>query len=229
MSQLPTIVISAAGRGTRMGRDMPKCMIPILGRPLIHWQLDVIRDYPRVVVAVGYRAKEVMAIVAAKRPAAEFVTNAEFESTGTASSVSLAMVRAGGPIISLDGDLLVHPHDLRKLAEGPMPSIGVCEVQSLAPVLTRIADTETGSKLATSFHHDEQLADTSGMLEWTGLVTLDPRIHKISGQGHVYQMISPLLPCRAVQVRCREIDFPEEVPLMEAWLQSLIDEGVMNG
>lgn len=212
-----------------MGRDMPKCLIPILGRPLIHWQLETIRDYPRVIVAVGYRSQEVIDTVATLRSGVEFVTNANFESTGTAASVSLAMARANGPIISLDGDLLVHPLDLRLLASGPAPSIGVCDIQSLAPVLTRIVANGNRDILATSFHHNEQFTDTSSMLEWTGLVTLDPRIHKVAGNGHVYQMISPLLPCRAVRVRCREIDFPEEVPLMEAWLQTLIDQGATNG
>lgn len=229
MNSLPTVIINAAGRGTRMGQARPKCLTTILGKPLIHWQLESIEAFPRLIVAVGFRAEEVVAAVRAIRADAEFVINPEYETTGTASSLSLALARGGQPAISLDGDLLVHPTDLLNLAGGPMPSIGVCDIQSLAPVLTRVPKTNDGKLLATSFHHGEVMDSTADMLEWTGLVTIDPRAHPVSGKGHVYQMILPLLPCRAVHVRCREIDYPTEVPLMEAWLQSLIGEGVFRG
>ncbi|MCM2305841.1 MAG: NTP transferase domain-containing protein [Sulfuritalea sp.] len=229
MNPLPTVVISAAGRGTRMGQPRPKCLIPILGKPLIHWQLEAIQVFPRLIVAVGFHAEEVIATVRAIRPDAEFVVNHEYETTGTASSLSIALAHGGHPAISVDGDLLVHPADLLSLASGPVPSIGVCDIQSLAPVLTSIQNANNGDLQATSFHHGETMDSTSGMLEWTGLVTIDPRAHPVKGNGHVYQMILPLLPCRAVHVRCREIDYPAEVPLMEAWLQPLIGEGVFRG
>ena len=229
MNSLPTVVISAAGRGTRMGQARPKCLTPILGKPLIHWQLQSIEDFSSLIVAVGFRADEVIAAVRAIRADAEFVLNPEYETTGTASSLSLAMNRAKRPVISVDGDLLVHPADLLSLAHAAAPAIGVCDIQSLAPVLTRVQAEDDGKLLATSFHHGEAMVSTANMLEWTGLVTIDPGTHPVSGNGHVYQMILPLLPCRAVHVRCREIDYPKEVPLMEAWLQTLIEEGVFRG
>jgi choline kinase len=229
MKQLPTVAISAAGCGTRMGRATPKCLTPILGKPLIHWQMESIRKFPRVIVAVGFRAADVMDAVRAIRPDAEFVTNTSYETTGTAASLALAMAHGRQPTISLDGDLLVHPNDLLTLASGPMPSIGVCDIQSIAPVLTKVEVTSNGEFRASSFHHDEPMETTKGMLEWTGLVTIDPQKIPVTGSGHVYQMIRPLLPCRAVHVRCREIDFPEEVPLMESWLTAFIGSGVFNG
>lgn len=229
MTHMPTVVINAAGRGTRMGQAMPKCLIQILGKPLIHWQLNAIEAFPHVVVAIGFRAPDVINAVRAIRPDAEFVTNGEYETTGTAASLALALAHTRCPSISLDGDLLVHPADLLALASGPMPSIGVCDVQSLAPVLTGIQTSADGNLMATSFHHGEPAEVTTGMLEWTGLVTIDPRAHPVSGKGHVYQMISHLLPCRAVHVRCREIDYPAEIPSMETWLAPLIERGVFRG
>jgi choline kinase len=41
------VVISAAGRGTRMGQARPKCLTPILEKPLIHWQLQSIEDFSK--------------------------------------------------------------------------------------------------------------------------------------------------------------------------------------
>lgn len=229
MTCLPTVAISAAGRGTRMGQAIPKCLTPILGKPLIHWQLNAIKAFPRVIVAIGFLAPDVVDAVRAIRPDAEFVTNSEYETTGTAASLTLALAHAGSPTISLDGDLLVHPEDFLALSIGPIPSIGVCNIQSLAPVLTDIQTIAPGELRATAFHHGEPARSSAGRLEWTGLVTLDPQLQQVSGKGHVYQMISHLLPCRAVNVRCREIDYPAEVPLMESWLASLLQEGVFHG
>ena len=228
MTHLPIAVINAAGRGTRMGQAHPKCLTPILGAPLIHWQLEALKLFRDIVVVVGFRAQEVIDAVRAIRPDASFVTNPEYETTGTAASLSLALHSADKPVISVDGDLLVHPQDLLALAGKTIPAIGVCTIQSLAPVLVSIETSATGELLATAFHHGGPVA-TANPQEWTGLVTIDPKRDPVTGKGHVYQMITPLLPCPAVNIRCREIDYPEEIPLMEDWLRPLIAEGVFHG
>jgi choline kinase len=229
MTSLSRAVINSAGRGTRMGQARPKCLTPILRFPLIHWQLEALCSFREVVVVVGFRAQEVIDTVRAIRPDAEFIMNSEYESTGTAASLSIALRSSESPVISVDGDLLVHPHDLHSLASTTIPAIGVSDIQSLAPVLVSCDIGEDGEVLATAFHHAEPVDSVRNPREWTGLVTLDPKLHHVSGKGHVYQMIAPLLPCPVVNVRCREIDFPAEVPVMENWLRTLIAEGVFHG
>jgi 2-C-methyl-D-erythritol 4-phosphate cytidylyltransferase len=52
-------IVPAAGRGERLGRDVPKAFAACAGRPLIDWSLDVLGTVcDRVVVAVppGYEA-----------------------------------------------------------------------------------------------------------------------------------------------------------------------------
>lgn len=229
MQTLPTAVICAAGRGTRMGQGRPKCLTPILGRPLIHWQLQALAAFREIVVVVGFQGKEVIDVVRSIRPDAEFVSNLEFETTGTASSLSLALNQSRNPVISIDGDLLVRPQDILALATTRVPAIGVCEIQSLAPVMVSLDTRAAQGMLATAFYHMEPAPQDAEVLEWTGLVTIDPRGRPVSGKAHVYQMIAPLLPCPAVRVECREIDFPAEVPLMENWLHNQIDEGNFRG
>ena len=57
----PTAIILAAGRGSRM-RELtdtkPKCLLELAGRPLLHWQLDALRDagVERIVLVRGYAA-----------------------------------------------------------------------------------------------------------------------------------------------------------------------------
>ena len=46
-------IVPAAGRGERLGSDMPKAFAPCAGRPLLEWSLDVLEAVcDRVVVAV---------------------------------------------------------------------------------------------------------------------------------------------------------------------------------
>jgi len=46
-------IVPAAGRGERLGSDVPKAFVACAGRPLIEWSLDVLRAVcDRVVVAV---------------------------------------------------------------------------------------------------------------------------------------------------------------------------------
>lgn len=58
-------IILAAGRGSRMENiteDKPKCMTNICGRPLINWQLDVLRDagIEEISIIVGYKSEKIV-------------------------------------------------------------------------------------------------------------------------------------------------------------------------
>jgi 2-C-methyl-D-erythritol 4-phosphate cytidylyltransferase len=51
------LIIAAAGTGSRLGREEPKALVPLLGRPLISWTLDALVAIPfasrRVAVPPG--------------------------------------------------------------------------------------------------------------------------------------------------------------------------------
>ncbi len=50
-------VILAAGRGSRLGaltNSIPKSLLPVAGKPLIHYTLDLCRDFEEVLVVGGY-------------------------------------------------------------------------------------------------------------------------------------------------------------------------------
>jgi CTP:molybdopterin cytidylyltransferase MocA len=226
MNNRPTIIINAAGRGTRLGRHQPKCLVPFRNRPLIHWQLQNLHAFPDIVVVVGFLANDVMDTVRTIRPDARFVFNECFAGTGTASSLCLGARNARGSVVSLDGDMLVHPADFASLCAAPQPCIGVSAIQSNAPVLVAVSASQP--RLATQFLTEPTHAEGMDCFEWTGLVMFDPISLPLDATGHVFQMISPLLPCHTVHVRCCEIDFPDEMPAMENWISHLIDEGMLH-
>lgn len=54
-------VILCAGRGTRMGDDLPKVLIPINGKPLLHHVVDMWRDsVDEFIFVLGYKWMEVI-------------------------------------------------------------------------------------------------------------------------------------------------------------------------
>lgn len=113
-------VILAAGMGTRLRPltdAVPKCLVPLGGRPLIEQALESLwaGGVERVVVVSGYRAPSVtdaVAKIAASRAGlcAACVENPDFARTGTASSLltGLAALEAagwGGEVMVAEGDI----------------------------------------------------------------------------------------------------------------------------
>jgi choline kinase len=85
------VIIVAAGRGRRLGKntdEIPKCMVEVAGRPILHRQLDAlaaagVRD---VVVVRGYRGSEINGGPHRLR----FVENPEWERNNILASLMYA-------------------------------------------------------------------------------------------------------------------------------------------
>jgi bifunctional N-acetylglucosamine-1-phosphate-uridyltransferase/glucosamine-1-phosphate-acetyltransferase GlmU-like protein len=54
----PLAIILAAGKGKRMASDLPKVLVPVCGRPMIHYVVDAVRaaGVGRMLIVVGFRA-----------------------------------------------------------------------------------------------------------------------------------------------------------------------------
>ncbi len=221
MSISKTVVISCAGMGTRLGLDKPKALVELESRPLIYWQLGMLEEVEDVRVVVGYKAQSVIDTVTAIRPNTSFVFNNDYNSTGTAHSLALGARDAENMVISLDGDLLVHPEDLRALLLSESECVGVAPPSTEEPVYVKLREEE-GRILAESFSRQ------SGDAEWTGLVQLNPDKIEV-GYFHVYQLLEPHLPLASIEVRTREIDTPEDYNSAVAWFNQLLAEGVFHG
>jgi bifunctional UDP-N-acetylglucosamine pyrophosphorylase/glucosamine-1-phosphate N-acetyltransferase/UDP-N-acetylglucosamine pyrophosphorylase len=87
-------VVLAAGKGTRMMSDLPKVLVPVLGRPMIEYVLDTLEQAGSVktIVVVGYRAADVQTTLAA-RSNLVFVEQREQLGTGHAVQVCAAELK----------------------------------------------------------------------------------------------------------------------------------------
>jgi len=99
-------IVLAAGLGTRMKSDLPKVLIPVLGRPMIEYVLDSLTaaGIKRVIVVVGYRADDVKQLLAG-RPGIEFVLQSERKGTGHAAKMAQPLLAGHtGPVAIVAGD-----------------------------------------------------------------------------------------------------------------------------
>lgn len=214
-----TVVISCAGEGRRLGLGRTKALVNVLGRPLIAWHLAMLRYVEDVRVVVGYQASDVIDTVRALRSDVVFVFNREYDRTGTASSLSRAAAGVAGDVISLDGDLLVHPEDFRAFADRPGSCLGVLPVTSDDPVFVTL-ERGSDNPRAVGFSRE------GGAWEWSGLVRLAPQViacarERNLADGHVYQLIEPSLPLPVMQIRAREVDTPADYDRAVAWMEPL--------
>jgi bifunctional UDP-N-acetylglucosamine pyrophosphorylase / glucosamine-1-phosphate N-acetyltransferase len=114
----PLAIVLAAGKGTRMKSELPKVLIDVGGRPMIHYVLDAlqrsgVRD---VIVVVGYRADDVRRELGS-RAGLRFVEQTQQLGTGHAVMVCReALDTHEGPVLIVTGDSpLVRPDTLDEL------------------------------------------------------------------------------------------------------------------
>jgi bifunctional UDP-N-acetylglucosamine pyrophosphorylase/glucosamine-1-phosphate N-acetyltransferase len=111
-----TVIILAAGQGTRMRSDLPKVLHPLAGRPMLEHVLDAAAALkPREIRVVhghgGERVKEALA-----GRAIAWIEQAEQRGTGHAVKLALRGIPAKDVVLVLYGDVpLVRPQTMKKL------------------------------------------------------------------------------------------------------------------
>src|SRR3954452_8706120 len=98
----PTVVILAAGKGSRMRSALPKVLHPLCGRPLVHWPIHAARA----------RAGRIVVVDAAARPLdghlpEDVVLAVQERPNGTADALEAALpaLPEDGAVVVLSGDV----------------------------------------------------------------------------------------------------------------------------
>jgi len=115
-------VVIGAGRGRRLGRetdDVPKALVPVMGRPMLEWILDALgtAGFARkdVVYVCGYRAD----VVRARYPELSFVENREWERNNVLASLMCAREHLGQGFVSTYADIVYRGSTVAKLCASP--------------------------------------------------------------------------------------------------------------
>jgi choline kinase len=112
-------IILAAGRGSRMGEigdERPKCLVPLLGKPLIERQIAALGAGGAEAVGVvrGYRADMI------DQPGLTYFHNWRWPETNMVMSLAAAEEwLAAGPVIVSYADIFYRPELVRGLAQAP--------------------------------------------------------------------------------------------------------------
>ncbi|BCJ32953.1 bifunctional protein GlmU [Actinocatenispora thailandica] len=148
-----TVIVLAAGLGTRMKSATPKVLHTLLGRSLLGHVLAAAEPLAarRTLVVVGAGAEQVSAHLAEIAPAARTVHQAEQRGTGHAARVALdAAPEAAGTVVVLTGDVpLLRAETLTELVAAHERAGAAATVLTAAPPdvtgLGRIVRDEHGA------------------------------------------------------------------------------------
>jgi UDP-N-acetylglucosamine diphosphorylase/glucosamine-1-phosphate N-acetyltransferase len=102
----PLAIILAAGKGKRMGSDLPKVLLPVCGRPMIRYVIDAVHaaGIERILIVVGYMGSLVRNELADQK-GLKFVVQTEQLGTGHAVMMcEKALAMQEGPVLILAGD-----------------------------------------------------------------------------------------------------------------------------
>jgi choline kinase len=118
MSKTKKAIIVAAGRGRRLAdstAEIPKCMVRVNGRPILHWQLRAFAaaGIDDIVIVRGYRGD----CIDTGGAAARFIDNPEWQSNNILTSLLYAADEFAGGFFFSYCDIVYPPSVVAKLAE----------------------------------------------------------------------------------------------------------------
>ena len=142
-------IVIGAGRGSRLGPetdDIPKALVPVMGRPMIEWILDALgragfkrRD---VVFIGGYRAE----VVRARYPEFSFVLNRDWERNNILASLLCAREELASGFVSTYADIVYRGSTVEKLVESSHDMVLACDTDWRRRYLDRTRHPETDAE-----------------------------------------------------------------------------------
>ncbi|SMH41174.1 NTP transferase domain-containing protein [Azospirillum agricola] len=110
MTTIDYVVVQAGGKGSRLQSNTwnkPKCLVPVLGRPLLYHLFDLMK--PTKFIVIGDHLFDVLERYVATVPPPVEVTLVRAEGTGTCAGIAQAMehVPSGHPFLLVWSDLFL--------------------------------------------------------------------------------------------------------------------------
>jgi choline kinase len=123
-------IVIGAGRGSRLGPEtdeIPKALVPVMGRPMLEWILEALgaAGFGRsdVVYIGGYRAD----VVRARYPEFTFVDNRDWERNNILASLLCAREHLGGGFLSTYADIVYRGSAVKRAVASPHAKVLVCD------------------------------------------------------------------------------------------------------
>lgn len=207
MSLVKHVVISAAGIGSRLGLNKPKCLVEVAGRTLLDWHLSRLQWAECVWLVVGYQEEDVVAHAIALRPDLIVVRNPDYARTNTLQSIYRVSRHLDERLLVLDADTVMDARSFKAFMEASRHHE---QLIGVSPYITsdgvRVLLDESGAQV-TGFTRD-----LSHSMEWTGIAVIKPQI-VIDKPMFVYQALEPSLPLPAFELKAFDIDTVDDLDM----------------
>lgn len=123
-------VLIGAGRGSRLEHrteEIPKTLVPVMGRPMLDWVLDALGEagFTRkdVVFVCGYKHE----VLRARYPEFTYVLNDEWENNNILESLMYARQHLGGGFVSSYTDIVYRGKCVVDAVAAPWDKVLVCD------------------------------------------------------------------------------------------------------
>ena len=144
-------IVIGAGRGSRLGPEtdeIPKALVPVMGRPMLEWILEALAagGFARkdVVFICGYKAE----VVQARYPEFTYAYNRDWERNNILASLLCAREHLHDGFVSTYADIVYRPSIVKKLVASPHPLVLACDTDWRRRYVDRSQHPETdGEKL----------------------------------------------------------------------------------
>ncbi len=142
-------IVIGAGRGSRLGPetdDIPKALVPVMGRPMLDWILEALSAAgfapSDVVFICGYRED----VVRARYPKFTYVVNRDWECNNILASLLCAREHLTGGFVSTYADIVYRGSTVKKLAASAHDKVLACDTDWRRRYVDRSLHPETDAE-----------------------------------------------------------------------------------
>jgi len=142
-------IVIGAGRGSRLGPetdDIPKALVPVMGRPMLEWILEAlgVAGFARkdVIYICGYRQE----VVRSRYPEFTFVENRDWERNNILASLLYAREHLGGGFVSTYADIVYRGSAVKKAVASPHHKVLVNDTDWRRRYVNRSQHPETDAE-----------------------------------------------------------------------------------
>ena len=192
-----SIVLSAAGVGSRLGLNKTKVLLKLKKETLLKRHLDNFQNIDDLRIVIGYQSNDVIKETLKYRKDILFVYNHDYFYTKTGYSYYLGAKFANKYVIEWDGDLVVNKKDILKLLI-KKEYIAGSKIQSEEPVFLEVKNQKV-----YNFSYE------NGNYEWSGPCCLEKNKIRFN-KGNVFEILKPSLPLKFIKIDGMDIDTYED-------------------
>lgn len=222
------VIILAAGKGSRLAKDIPKALIQLdNGQSILEMQLEALSSIcplEAITVVVGYQKAEIV-----KRfPKLHYIDNDEYLTTNTSQSLLKAIQHLQDDLLWINGDVVFHPSVLQTLLKHKRNSMLVNEGKVGKEEVKYLTNPQ-GHILEISKHVKNGRGEALGVnfFKASSVVILKKQLQRCAEMDYFEKGIEGCLSegmivhaCPVDTTLCIEVDFAKDLVLANQLVNS---------